>query len=265
MLEAALRDGTAARPSVFELFSRRLSGGRRFGVVAGTGRLLSLLRDFRFGDDELRFLRDANVVDAPTLALPRGLPVPRHDPRLPGGRALLPRIPDPHRRRDLRRRGDPGDPRAQRAQPRLRGRDRRLPDEHRGRRAPARGDGIAARGRATPPSPRPVPRSSPASGRPATWRPVAPGASPRWARRRTPGRCCTTARRTRSAPRSPPSAPARHCSWTPTTSVRAWRPRSGSPAPDSAACGSTPATCRPSQPPCGSSSTSSARPAPGSR
>ncbi|GAA4490714.1 nicotinate phosphoribosyltransferase [Microbacterium panaciterrae] len=67
MLEAALRDGTAARPSVFELFSRRLSGGRRFGVVAGTGRLLSLLRDFRFGDDELRYLRDEKVVDAPTL------------------------------------------------------------------------------------------------------------------------------------------------------------------------------------------------------
>ncbi|MGO2747964.1 nicotinate phosphoribosyltransferase [Microbacterium sp.] len=67
MLGAALRDGTAARPSVFELFARRLSGGRRFGVVAGTGRLLSLLRDFRFGDDELRYLRDADVVDAETL------------------------------------------------------------------------------------------------------------------------------------------------------------------------------------------------------
>ncbi|GEK84854.1 nicotinate phosphoribosyltransferase [Microbacterium aerolatum] len=67
MLAAALRDGTAARPSVFELFARRLSGGRRFGVVAGTGRLLSLLRDFRFGEDELRFLRDNHVVDAETL------------------------------------------------------------------------------------------------------------------------------------------------------------------------------------------------------
>lgn len=67
MLAAALRDGTAARPSVFELFARRLSGGRRFGVVAGTGRLLSLLRDFRFGEDELRYLRDNDVVDAQTL------------------------------------------------------------------------------------------------------------------------------------------------------------------------------------------------------
>jgi nicotinate phosphoribosyltransferase len=67
MLDAALRDGTAQRRCVFELFGRRLSGGRRFGVVAGTGRLLSLIQDFRFGDDELRFLRDGRVVDAATL------------------------------------------------------------------------------------------------------------------------------------------------------------------------------------------------------
>lgn len=67
MLDAALRDGTAQRRCVFELFGRRLSGGRRFGVVAGTGRLLTLIRDFRFGDDELRFLRDERVVDAVTL------------------------------------------------------------------------------------------------------------------------------------------------------------------------------------------------------
>ena len=67
MLDAALRDGTAHRRCVFELFGRRLSGGRRFGVVAGTGRLLSLIDDFRFGDDELRFLRDHRVVDAETL------------------------------------------------------------------------------------------------------------------------------------------------------------------------------------------------------
>lgn len=67
MLDAALRDGTADRHCVFELFGRRLPGGRRFGVVAGTGRLLSLIQDFRFGDEELRFLRDEHVVDAATL------------------------------------------------------------------------------------------------------------------------------------------------------------------------------------------------------
>lgn len=67
MLDASLRDGTAERRCVFELFARRLPGGRRFGVVAGTGRLLELIRDFTFGDDELRFLRDEKVVDAATL------------------------------------------------------------------------------------------------------------------------------------------------------------------------------------------------------
>lgn len=68
MIDAALRDGTAARPCVFELFARRLPGARRFGVVAGTGRLLSQLRDFRFGDDELRYLRDNHVVSREALA-----------------------------------------------------------------------------------------------------------------------------------------------------------------------------------------------------
>lgn len=72
MLDAALRDGTAARPCVFELFGRRLPGARRFGVVAGTGRLLRELRDFRFGDDELRYLRDERVVSADTLAFLEG-------------------------------------------------------------------------------------------------------------------------------------------------------------------------------------------------
>jgi nicotinate phosphoribosyltransferase len=67
MLDAALKDGTAHRRCVFELFGRRLSAGRRFGVVAGTGRLLDLIEEFRFGQDELRFLRDERVVDAATL------------------------------------------------------------------------------------------------------------------------------------------------------------------------------------------------------
>ncbi|WP_322411957.1 nicotinate phosphoribosyltransferase [Microbacterium invictum] len=67
MLDAALRDGTAERRCVFELFGRRLPGARRFGVVAGTGRFLQLLADYRFGEEELRFLRDHRVVDADTL------------------------------------------------------------------------------------------------------------------------------------------------------------------------------------------------------
>jgi nicotinate phosphoribosyltransferase len=67
MLDAALRDGRALRRSVFELFARRLPTGRRYGVVAGTGRLLELIQDFRFGADELTWLKGQKVVSTETL------------------------------------------------------------------------------------------------------------------------------------------------------------------------------------------------------
>jgi nicotinate phosphoribosyltransferase len=67
MLQAALRSGTAQRRSVFEIFGRRLSGGRRYGVVAGTGRALDALESFRFAEDELRWLYDAKIVDRATV------------------------------------------------------------------------------------------------------------------------------------------------------------------------------------------------------
>jgi nicotinate phosphoribosyltransferase len=63
MVRAALRAGTANRRCVFELFARRLPGGRRYGVVAGVGRALRALRHFRFDDESLAFLRDREVVD----------------------------------------------------------------------------------------------------------------------------------------------------------------------------------------------------------
>lgn len=67
MLQAALADGTAHRHCVFEVFTRRLPAGRRYGVLAGTGRVLEALSRFRFGDAELEYLEDARVVDARTL------------------------------------------------------------------------------------------------------------------------------------------------------------------------------------------------------
>jgi nicotinate phosphoribosyltransferase len=67
MLNAALRDGSADRPCVFEVFSRRLPAGRRYGVVAGTGRILAALEAFRFGDAEIAFLRERGILDADTL------------------------------------------------------------------------------------------------------------------------------------------------------------------------------------------------------
>jgi nicotinate phosphoribosyltransferase len=72
MLRAALRSGTAHRRTVFEVFARHLPNGRRYGVVAGTGRLLDALEQFRFGDDELAFLERAGIADGPTLDFLRG-------------------------------------------------------------------------------------------------------------------------------------------------------------------------------------------------
>ena len=68
MLDATLRSGRHDRDSVFEVFARRLPDGRRFGVVAGTGRLLELIQDFRFGDTELAWLRDQKVVGDDALS-----------------------------------------------------------------------------------------------------------------------------------------------------------------------------------------------------
>ncbi|MGY1831814.1 nicotinate phosphoribosyltransferase [Geodermatophilus sp. SYSU D01180] len=67
MVAAALADGTADRDCVFEVFARRLPHGRRYGVVAGTGRLLELLPSFRFGDEELATLREQGLTDARLL------------------------------------------------------------------------------------------------------------------------------------------------------------------------------------------------------
>jgi nicotinate phosphoribosyltransferase len=67
MLQAALRGGTADRRSVFEVFTRRLPEGRRYGVVAGTGRVLDAIENFRFEEGVLHFLRAHQVVDDATL------------------------------------------------------------------------------------------------------------------------------------------------------------------------------------------------------
>jgi nicotinate phosphoribosyltransferase len=67
MLQAALKGGTAGRRSVFEVFTRRLPSGRRYGVVCGTGRVLDAVRNFRFDEAQLAFLRERGVVDEVTL------------------------------------------------------------------------------------------------------------------------------------------------------------------------------------------------------
>jgi nicotinate phosphoribosyltransferase len=67
MLRGALRSGMAQRRAVFEVFARHLPHGRRYGVVAGTGRLLDALARFRFGPAELDFLRETGVADDAAL------------------------------------------------------------------------------------------------------------------------------------------------------------------------------------------------------
>ncbi|HSV37940.1 MAG TPA: nicotinate phosphoribosyltransferase [Nocardioidaceae bacterium] len=66
MLQASLASGTAYRPSVFELFPRRLPEGRRYGVVAGVDRCLDAIESFRFDAEAIDFLRSNDIVDGPT-------------------------------------------------------------------------------------------------------------------------------------------------------------------------------------------------------
>ena len=67
MVDAALAAGTADRDSVFEVFARRLTGARRYGVVAGTGRLLEAIENFRFEDAELGWLESGGFLRRETL------------------------------------------------------------------------------------------------------------------------------------------------------------------------------------------------------
>jgi putative nicotinate phosphoribosyltransferase len=66
MLQGAVKSGTASRRSVFEVFARHLPEGRRYGVVAGTGRLLDALESFVFDEPTLEFLTSTGVIDDAT-------------------------------------------------------------------------------------------------------------------------------------------------------------------------------------------------------
>ncbi len=67
MLDAALHHGTAGRRTVFEVFGRRLPATRRFGVVAGTGRILEALERFEFSPDQIDWLHDQRIVSDEAL------------------------------------------------------------------------------------------------------------------------------------------------------------------------------------------------------
>lgn len=67
MVDAALQSGVAQHRAVFECFTRRLPPGRRYGVVAGTDRLLDAIEQFRFGDAELAWLSEQDFLHPGTL------------------------------------------------------------------------------------------------------------------------------------------------------------------------------------------------------
>lgn len=67
MLAGALADGSAQRRCSFEVFARRLPDGRRYGVVAGTVRVIEAIEDFRFGEPELAALERTGVFDRRSL------------------------------------------------------------------------------------------------------------------------------------------------------------------------------------------------------
>lgn len=64
MLQAALKGGTADKQCSFEVFGRRLPNERRYGVVAGTARVLDAIQNFRFSEDQLETL---DFLDAETI------------------------------------------------------------------------------------------------------------------------------------------------------------------------------------------------------
>lgn len=68
MVDAARRSGRAERRCVFEVFARKLPEGRRYGVVAGTGRLIDAIADFRFSPAEVDYLRERDIVSEETAS-----------------------------------------------------------------------------------------------------------------------------------------------------------------------------------------------------
>ena len=62
MVQAAMDAGTANRRSLFDLFTRRLPEGRRYGVAAGLGRALDAIDSFRFDPATLQCLLEQGII-----------------------------------------------------------------------------------------------------------------------------------------------------------------------------------------------------------
>ncbi|GAB4076463.1 nicotinate phosphoribosyltransferase [Nostocoides australiense] len=64
MYSSFVEDGSVDNHSVFEAFARRLPPGRRYGLLAGLGRLIPMIAGFGFTDDELAFLQATGAITA---------------------------------------------------------------------------------------------------------------------------------------------------------------------------------------------------------
>jgi nicotinate phosphoribosyltransferase len=67
MVAAALRSGRAHDECLFEVFCRHLPLGRRYGVVAGTARVLDAIESFAFSEEDLEWLAAEGAADDATL------------------------------------------------------------------------------------------------------------------------------------------------------------------------------------------------------
>lgn len=66
MVASLLHDGKARTPAVFEAFARRLPTGRRYGIVAGLGRIIDAVENFTFNGPEVHWLLTQGIIDEDT-------------------------------------------------------------------------------------------------------------------------------------------------------------------------------------------------------
>ena len=93
MLSSFVADGSVDHRAVFEAFSRRLPAGRRYGVVAGLGRLLPLIADFRFEAEDIDWLRRQDAITAECADYLAGFRFTGEIVALPEGEVYFPGTP----------------------------------------------------------------------------------------------------------------------------------------------------------------------------
>jgi nicotinate phosphoribosyltransferase len=73
MIETYWHDGIHNRKAVFELFFRKLPFGNGYGVFAGLERIVQYIKNFRFTDSDIEYLRDEFGYEEEFLAYLKGL------------------------------------------------------------------------------------------------------------------------------------------------------------------------------------------------